>query len=101
MPRLAFKKVTPDGLSVDNEEVDGMTLLIVTKTGNYGNTTVRYAQILGVAGQEIDTPTLTWYYEYESLPKAVSKSRLAKTLESRGYTVGTFDQFGNFRPKAA
>lgn len=99
MPRLAFKKVTPDGLSVDIEEVDGLQLLLVTKT--LAGSTARAVQILGVAGQEIDTPTLTWYYEYESLPKAVSKSRLAKTLESRGYTVGTFDQFGNFRPKAA
>jgi hypothetical protein len=99
MARLAFKKTTPDGLAVDVEEVEGLQLLLVTKT--LPGSTARAVQILGVAGQEINTPTLTWYYEYEPLPKTVSVSRLAKSLESRGYTVGTFDQFGNFRMKAA
>lgn len=98
-PRIAFRKTTPEGLSVDIEEFEGNQLLLLTK--EIPGTMKRAAQVMGLAIREINTPTVTWYYEYEMLPSTVSMSRLAKVLESRGYTLGFFDQFGNFRAKAA
>ena len=98
-PRIAFKKTTPEGLAVDIEEFEGQRLLLLTKTMPGG--VARAAQIIGIAGQEINTPTVTWYYEYEPLPATLSISRVTKYLEGRGYKVGVFDQFGNFRAKAA
>ena len=98
-PRIAFKKTTPEGLAVDIEEFEGQRLLLLTKTMPGG--VARAAQIVGIAGQEINTPTVTWYYEYEPLPATLSFSRVTKYLEGRGYKVGVFDQFGNFRAKAA
>jgi len=98
-PRIAFKKTTPEGLAVDIEEFEGQRLLLLTKTMPGG--VARAAQIVGIAGQEINTPTVTWYYEYEPLPATLSISRVTKYLEGRGYKVGVFDQFGNFRAKAA
>jgi hypothetical protein len=97
-PRLAFRKATPDGLSVDIEEFEGIELLLLTKE-TPGQP--RSAQVMGVASKEVNTPTVTWYYEYEPLPANISISRLAKWLESKGYVFGIFDQFGNFRKKAA
>ncbi len=98
-PRLAFRKTTPDGLSIDIEEFEGRRFLLLTKDapGSEG----RPAQILGVAGAEINTATITWYYEYEMLPRDVSRARLWSFLESLGYKVGVFDQFANFQSKVA
>ncbi|MBM4432344.1 MAG: hypothetical protein FJ026_18650 [Chloroflexi bacterium] len=98
-PRIAFKKTTPEGLAVDVEEFEGQRLLLLTK--NMPGGVARAAQIIGIAGQEINTPTVTWYYEYEPLPTTLAVGRVTKYLESRGYKVGVFDQFGNFRAKAA
>jgi len=98
-PRIAFKKTTPEGLAVDIEEYEGQRLLLLTKT--LPGSMVRAAQIVGLAGREINTPTVTWYYEYEPLPPSLPIARVTRFLESRGYTVGVFDQFGNFHSKAA
>jgi hypothetical protein len=98
-PRIAFKKTTPEGLAVDIEEFEGIRLLLLTK--NLPGSAARAAQIVGLAGQEINTPTVTWYYEFEPLPTNVSLGRVTRFLENRGYKVGVFDQFGNFRAKAA
>jgi hypothetical protein len=98
-PRIAFKKTTPEGLAVDIEEFESYRLLLLTK--NMPGGVARAAQVIGLAGQEINTPTVTWYYEYEPLPANMPLSRITKFLESRGYKVGVFDQFGNFRAKAA
>jgi hypothetical protein len=98
-PQLAFRKTTPDGLSIDLEEYEDMKLLLLTKQSPSGDQ--RFAQVLGVAGGEVNTPTVVWYYEYQPLPKTTVFARVAKWLEMRGYTVGSFDQYGNFRSKAA
>ena len=96
--RLPFRKVTPEGLSVDIEEFEGLSILLLTKS--VSGAMAKPAQVVGVAVKEINSPTLTWYYEYEPLPKGMSP-RLTQYLEMCGYSVGIFDQFGNFRAKAA
>lgn len=98
-PRIAFKKTTPEGLAVDIEEYEGHRLLLLTKV--LPGSMVRAAQVVGIALQEVNTPTLTWYYEYEPLPASLPMTRIIKFLEGRGYKVGVFDQFGNFHIKAA
>lgn len=96
--RLPFRKVTPEGLSVDVEEFEGLSILLLTKS--VSGALAKPAQIVGIAGKEINSPTLTWYYEYEPLPRQIVP-RLTQYLEMCGYSVGVFDQFGNFRAKAA
>jgi hypothetical protein len=98
-PRVAFTKKTPEGLMVDIEEFEGYRLLLLTK-GRSGSG-ARNAQLLGVAGNEINSPTITWYYDYEPLPDMTTEERAVRWLEGRGYALGFFDQFGNFRAKAA
>lgn len=97
-PRVAFTKQTPEGLSIDLEEFEGLRLLLLTKPKSGAG--LRPAQLLGVAGAEINTPTITWYYEYEPLPRTAPETRIVRWLQSKGYSVGVFDQFGNFRAKA-
>lgn len=97
-PRLAFNKVTPDGLEIEIEEFEGLRLLLLAKNVPGGK--VRPVQVMGVALREVNTPTLIWYYEYEPLPRTLSTSHLTHWLKDHGYTVGTFDQFGNFRQAA-
>ena len=96
--RLPFRKVTPEGLSVDIEQFEGLSVLILTK--NAPGASAKPAQIIGLALREINTPTITWYYEYDPLPREILP-RLVQHLEMIGYSVGVFDQFGNFRAKAA
>jgi hypothetical protein len=98
-PRLAFSKRTPEGLSVEVESFGDVRLLLLAKTESGGFE--KAVQVLGVAGREVNTPTLTWYYEYEPLPRDISWPKLQAWLEMRGCRVGTFDQFGNFHLKAA
>jgi hypothetical protein len=95
--RIGFHKLTREGLSVDIEEYEGVPILILGKD----EPRERPIQILGVAGREVNTGTLLWHYEYEPLPGNIPFSRLARYLESLGYTVGLFDQYCNFRRKAA
>jgi hypothetical protein len=99
MPRIAFIKTTPEGLAVDVEDYEGVPLLLLTKT--MPGSRARAAQIVGVACTEVNTPTMTWYYEYEPLPNNMPRSRLARWLENRAYVLGVFDQYGNFRGKLA
>lgn len=98
-PRLAFRKATRDGLLVDIKEFEGLRLLLLAKDMPGG--TARAVQVLGVALREINTPSFTWYLEYEPLPRTLSVSRLTDWLERHGFAVGVFDQFGNFRRKVA
>jgi hypothetical protein len=98
MARLVFCKSTPEGLSVDVESLDGTQVLLLTKRNP--NRTLRWAQIMGIAGREVDSPSEAWYYEFEPLPRNVSTRRVSQKLEGLGYTLGTFDRDGNFRPTA-
>jgi len=98
-PRLSFHKVTPDGLAVEVVPFEGHNILLLAK--NIPGGSARPAQILGEAGQEVNTPTLVWYYEYGPLAPSVPVRRLIEWLETRGYLLGTFDQFGNFSRAAA
>lgn len=93
-PRVPFRKQTPDGLSIDIEEYDGLPVLLLTK--ELPGAVDRAAQVMGIADKEVNTPTVAWYYEYRPLPKPSLMRPLAKWLENHGYRVGTFDQFGNF-----
>ena len=97
--RIAFQKLTHEGLSVDVEDFEGQPILFLGKDAPRAQ--ARPIQILGVAVREINTATLLWHYEYEPFPSATANPRLIRHLESLGYIVGTFDQFGNFRKKAA
>lgn len=99
MARIAFTKTTPEGLAVEVERYEGVDLLLLTKTLAQSNRIA--VQVMGIAMREINSPTITWYYEYEPLPNSFSRTRLDQWLSLRGYTTGTFDQFGNFNPKAA
>lgn len=101
MPLLAFRKTTPEGLSVDVErfDIEGVSIDVLILTKEAPNGKARCAQVIGIAGKEVNTPGVTWYYEYKPLPWTISKPKLVRFLESRSYIVGTFDQFGNFVPK--
>jgi len=98
-PQIAFRKVTPEGLSVIVEEYGGLRLLLLTKDlpGRF----VRPVQVLGVAGADTNTSPVTWRIEYEPMEKEDWTPHLAEWLNKRGYQAGVFDQFGNFRVKAA
>ena len=97
--RVAFQKLTHEGLSVDVEDFEGQPILFLGKDAPTAQG--RPIQILGVATREINTATLLWHYEYEPLPGTRANPKLVKHLESLGYSVGVFDQFGNFRKMAA
>ena len=97
--RIAFQKLTHEGLSVDVEVCEGEHILFLGKDAPRAE--ARPIHILGVAGREMNTATLVWHYEYEPLPRNLATPRLVRHLESLGYIVGMFDQFGNFRKKAA
>ena len=98
-PRIAFHKLTREGLHVEVEMFENTRLLVLSKTasGPFQKT----VQVRGIAGEETRSQNSTWYYEYVPLPGTVSPSRLRAWLELRGYQVGVFDQFGNFRARAA
>ena len=98
-PRLPFQKVTPEGLCVDVEEYEGQQILFLSK--DVPTTAPRPCQVLGIAVAEVNSSSVSWYYEYDLLPRTVSRARLERWLQSRGYRVGIFDQFGNFRERAA
>lgn len=96
MPRVAFQMVTPQNLTVDATEVvvEGKTLnllILAKKLPKHP----QCIQIMGTVGKLDNTPTLTWYYEYEPIPK-LEMPRVIKAMERLGNLVGTFDQFGNF-----
>jgi hypothetical protein len=95
---LVFRKVTPDGLSVEVLEFEGHSLLLLGQQKGVGH--ARPVQILGVIGEELLAVGGNWHYEYEPLPKAVSLTRLRQWMGNHGYVVGEFDQFGNFREAA-
>lgn len=97
MPRVAFKMVTPQELNVDIVEVVGTEKLeIVVLTKKLPNKPP-YLQVLGtVVGGLLNSPGLTWYYEFEILPKTKAPS-VIKFMEKQGYLVGSFDAAGNFR----
>lgn len=96
--RIAFRKVTPDGLTVETIEFEEYRLLLLTK--DMPRSTGRAVQVMGVALREVSSPGKMSYYEYESLPKYLSPARLYDWLRNLGYTTGTFDQYGNFRKVA-
>jgi len=98
-PRIAFRKVTPDGLSVDIEQYENLRLLLLTK--ELPGKRTQAVQVIGVAVQELNSPTITWYYEYEPLPQDIPLAKVNRWLQTQGYLVGVFDQFGNFQEKAA
>jgi hypothetical protein len=97
--RLAFTKTTAEGLAVEVLDYDDLALLLLTREVPSG--VQRGAQLLGVAVREVNSPTLAWYYEYEPIPRHVNLERLYDFVRLNGYTLGVFDQFGNFKAKAA
>ena len=98
-PRIAFTKTTHEGLHVDVVAFGSQSLLVLTR--QLPGTAEVALQVLGLAMGEVNTPTDTWYYEYEPLPDGVSRAQLQSWLRQRGYTPGYFDQFGNFELAAA
>ena len=94
-PQIAFRKVTPDGLSVIVEEFGGLRLLLLTK--DLPGKPARPVQVLGVAGVDTSTSAVTWRVEYEPMESEDWTPNLTKWLSKRGYLVGMFDQYGNFR----
>ena len=97
--RIPFRKLTHEGLSVDIEVFRGFSILFLGK--DVRSEQSRPIQILGIAGREVNTSSLVWYYEYEPLPASISRPLLVQQLEQRGFRVGVFDQFGNFQSKVA
>jgi hypothetical protein len=95
---LVFRKVTPDGLSVEVQPFEGHCLLLLGQQKGAGQG--RPVQVLGIAGEERLAIGGNWQYEYEPLPKTISITRLRQWLRDHGYVMGVFDQFGNFREAA-
>ena len=95
MSRIAFRKATPDRLLIEVIDYNGQQLLVLAKDTPSQN--ARPIQILGIVLREINSPTYTWYYEYDPLPGTISKAELSQWLIRHGYAPGFFDQFGNFQ----
>jgi len=95
MPRIAFRKATPDRLLIEVLDYDGQQLLVLASDSPASK--ARPVQVLGLVVREVNSPTYTWYYEYTPLPSTVSRSQLVDWLAHHGYAQGTFDQYGNFR----
>ena len=96
--QVAFRKVTPDRLLVEVLEYEGYPLLFLAK--DVPAAKGRPIQVLGLVLREINSPTYTWFYEYDPLPSTVSRVELHNWLLSHGYLPGVFDQYGNFRQAA-
>ena len=97
--RLAFRKVTLEGLGIQVPEFEGLPILLLTKE-NPGSGE-RLVQIMGIVIGEVSSAGPNWYYEYEMLPRNVSSKQLTQWIENQGYRIGVFDQYGNFQSKAA
>lgn len=97
--RLAFRKVTPEGLDLLVLELDGLPILLLTKVRPTSGE--RLVQVMGVVSGEVRTSGPNWYYEYAALPREISSRHLTTWLENQGYCVGVFDQYGNFQAPAA
>jgi len=96
--RIAFRKTTDDGLLVEVLDYQGKQILLLAK--DTPQRSGRQVQVLGTVVREINSPTYTWYYEYEPLSKSLPHAALNRWLLDHGYAPGVFDQFGNFRKAA-
>ena len=96
--RIAFRKTTDDGLLVEVLNYQGKQILLLAKDTPQRSS--RQVQVLGTVIREINSPTYTWYYEYEPLSKSLAHAALNRWLLEHGYAPGVFDQFGNFRKAA-
>ena len=96
--RVPFRQLTPEGLSIHIEDYEGYRILLLVKDvpGQAGRAT----QVMGVATEKTRGSQANWYYEYEPLPTTLSRKTMIAWLERRGYTLGLFDQYGNFEKAA-
>jgi hypothetical protein len=96
--QVPFRKVTLDRLLLEVLDYQGHALLVLAK--DTPSATGRPIQVLGIVLREINSPTYTWFYEYDPLPEALSRIELNRWLLAHSYLPGMFDQYGNFRQAA-